>query len=215
MKNNKTKYETREQWLEAAVALMVPTFKWAGYDKFPKVRVSCGWPSSRGLSSKAPAGGECWDKGAAEDGVAQIFISPRIKKTVDPLGVLPILAHELVHAVVGHKANHGKVFKACATKIGLEGKMTSTVGGEKFLEEAKYWVEHSLGEYPHAQLNPKGRPTKKQTTRMVKCECKACGYSARTSRKWLESSGAPLCPCNKKPMAFEIPEELEGDGGDE
>jgi hypothetical protein len=208
MKNTKLKHATREQWLEAAVSLMAPHFGRNGYADFPKVRVSCGWPSSRGLGGKKITVGECWDKSAAEDGIAQIFVSPRIKKHED---VLPVLAHEVCHAVVGNAAKHGKVFKKCALAIGLEGKMTATVPGEKLLAEAKHWVEKSLGDYPHSQLNPKGRPTKKQTTRMVKCECKACGYSLRTSRKWLNEAGAPLCPCNGEPMHFEISEELEGD----
>jgi len=215
MKNNKSKFETREQWLEAAVRLMEPLFKRAGYSTFPKVRVSCGWPSSRGISAKKAALGECWDKSAAEDSLAQIFISPRLKDPVTEYGVLPVLAHEVVNAVVGNEAKHGKVFKKCATAIGLEGKMTSTTGGEKFLAEAKVWLTRDLGDYPHAQLNPKGRPTKKQTTRMVKCECKDCGYSVRTSRKWLDDAGAPLCPCNKEPMKFTIPDELTGEDDDE
>jgi hypothetical protein len=213
MKNSKSKYETREQWLEAAVAAMAPSFVSAGY-KVPKVRVSCGWPSSRGTSAKKTALGECWDKSSADDGVAQVFISPRLKDPCTQFGVLAVLAHEVCHAVVGNKAKHGKVFKACATKVGLEGKMTSTEGGPEFLKQCAVWVK-SLGTYPHALLNPAGRPVKKQTTRMVKCECKDCGYSCRTSRKWLDDAGAPLCPCNKKPMSFEIPDELESEEDDE
>jgi hypothetical protein len=166
------------------------------------------------LSVKRPCGGECWAAESAEDGVSQIFISPRIIKPLDEFGVLAILAHEVCHAVVGHKAKHGKVFKACALSIGLEGKMTATVGGKEFLELAAGWVK-DLGEYPHSLLRQSQRPTKKQTTRMVKCECEACGYAVRTSRKWLDDAGAPLCPCNKKPMAFEIPEELGGEEDDD
>jgi hypothetical protein len=44
--------------------------------------------------------------------------------------------------------------------------------------------------------------TKKQSTRMVKCECPDCGYIVRTTRKWLEE-GAPICPCNKREMRYE------------
>jgi hypothetical protein len=47
---------------------------------------------------------------------------------------------------------------------------------------------------------------------MVKCACEECGYTARTTKKWLEEAGAPICPCNKKPMAFEMP---EGEGSDD
>lgn len=36
----------------------------------------------------------------------------------------------------------------------------------------------------------------------------------RTSRKWLDEAGAPLCPCNAKPMFFELPPELEPEDED-
>ena len=35
--------------------------------------------------------------------------------------------------------------------------------------------------------------TPKQTTRMLKCECPACGYTVRTTRKWLDIA-VPTCP---------------------
>jgi hypothetical protein len=212
-KQNKSKYGTREQWLEAAVAKMEPLFSKGGY-KLPRVRVSCGWPSTRGISSKGTALGECWSSDSADDKIAQIFISPRIAKPLDSQGVLAVLAHEVCHAVVGHKAKHGKVFKAAAVTIGLKGKMTQSCAGDEFLKLAADWMK-DLGDYPHSSLKPGMRPTKKQTTRMVKCECGECGYSCRTSRKWLEDAGAPLCPCNKKPMSFEIPAELEGEEDDD
>jgi hypothetical protein len=201
---SKDKFETREMWLLNAVEAMKPLFKQYGYE-VPKVRVSCGWPSSRGKSSKNASLGEAWDKSAASDSVAQLFISPILKNPVAAQGVLPTLAHEVCHAVVGNKEKHNKVFGACARAIGLEGKLTATHGGEAFFIEAKKWM-NLLGEYPHAELNPGGRPTKKQTTRMVKCECKDCGYVARTSRKWLDASGAPICPCNSESMLFELSE---------
>jgi hypothetical protein len=209
MKQQKNKHQTREQWLEAAVVLLEPLFSKKDY-KLPKVRVSCGFPSSRALTRKR-AIGECWASEAAEDKIAQIFISPLIKDSVEVLGVL---THEAVHATVGHKAKHGKVFRACAVAVGLEGKMTSTSVGKNLNQEFRVAFVPKLGQYPHATLKPTGRPTKKQTTRMVKCECENCGYSVRTSRKWLDEAGAPLCPCNKKPMSFEIPPELEPEDED-
>jgi hypothetical protein len=210
-KNTKAKYTTREEWLNAAVQLAAAFFKTKGHE-VPPVRVSCGWPSSRGLSRKKPAWGECWAAEAATDKLHQIFITPREKSATGPSGVLGVLVHELVHATVGLKAKHGTVFKKCALSVGLIGKMTATGPGPELAEVTEGWVKE-LGDYPHAALNPMQRPTKKQTTRMVKCECGACGYSCRTTRKWLDQTGPPLCACNKKPMEFEIPEELEG--GDE
>lgn len=196
----KVKHENREQWLAEAVEVMKPLFKRAGYD-VPKVRVSCGWPSSRGLGTGKWAGGECWDKNASTDKVAQIFINPRMK--AEASDVLPVLAHEVCHAVVGNENKHNKVFGKCARAIGLTGKLTATVPGPEFLEQAAEWVKQTLGEYPHAALRPSGRPVKKQTTRMVKCECKACGYIVRTSRQWLVDAGPVLCPCNSEPMSFD------------
>ena len=38
------------------------------------------------------------------------------------------------------------------------------------------------------------------TTRLKKAECPACGYIVRVSSRWLDASGAPLCPCNGEPM---------------
>lgn len=211
MKQNKANiHQTREQWLEAAVRLMAPLFEEKDYT-VPAVRVSCSFPSVRALAAKKRRGGECWGKEITVDGVPQIFISPLIKDSVE---VLAILVHEVVHAVVGSAAKHGGKFKKCALAVGLEGKMTSTVAGDELVEIAKEWIKE-LGDYPHPGLKPGQRPEKKQTTRMVKCECEECGYSLRTSRKWLDDAGAPLCPCNKKPMAFEIPPELEPEDEDE
>ena len=38
------------------------------------------------------------------------------------------------------------------------------------------------------------------TTRLFKAECLSCGYIIRTTRKWLDGEGAPLCPCNGERM---------------
>lgn len=205
MTNSKSKNQivTREQWLQDAVVLMEPWFQSRGY-KIPRVRVSCGWPSARGLAKKNPTIGQCWDKSAATDKVAQIFISPRLKEDLGVDGVLSTLAHELVHAVIGCEEGHNKVFNKCRKAVGLTAGNPKNCGaGEEMLAEIKVW-NAKLGDYPHAVLNPKGNPVKKQTTRLIKCECGKCGYNVRVTRKWLDEIGAPLCPCNKEPMDFEI-----------
>lgn len=212
MKKDKCKTETREQWLLDAVKLMIPLFKQHGY-KVPPVRVACGWPSSRALSVKKRVLGECWAAEAAKDKVSQIFISPYLNDVNDPCGVLPTLVHEVVHAVVGNKEKHNKVFGKCARAVGLEGKLTATNAGKVLLGHCKEWAT-KLGEYPHAKLDSLKSPRKKQTTRLVKAECE-CGYNVRVTRKWLEEVGAPICPHNKKAMAYTIPDELDSDEGDE
>jgi hypothetical protein len=214
-----TKIETREQWLQAAVEKMAVAFKVAGYT-VPPVQVSTGWPSRSALSKKRRRIGECWDASTAADKRAHIFISPILE--IDDLtqGVLPTLVHEVVHAVVGCKAKHGPFFRKCALAVGLKGKMTATEAGPE-LQESLKTLSASLGAYPHGVLKPgEGKTKKSDNCRMVKCECGTCGYTARTTRKWLDEVGAPLCPCNHQPMSFEIPDELkdkdaDDDGGDE
>lgn len=204
----KKKFETREQWLLEAVKLMVPLFADKGY-KMPPVRVACGWPSVKAISAKSRRIGECWAPFASTDKVSQIFISPCLIEPAAAQGVLDTLVHEVVHAVVGNKEGHNAVFGKCARAVGLEGKLTSTHGGKELLETCAAWVKQ-LGPYPHAKLDSCKSPRKKQTTRLVKAECK-CGYNVRITRKWLDEVGAPICPHNKKAMAYEIPEELEGE----
>lgn len=204
------KNQTREAWLEQAVTLMTPLFMKHGYT-VPKVRVSCGWPSSRGLSDKKRCLGECWDASASTDKVAQVFISPFLVQPDNAhLGVLPVLVHEVVHAVVGNKEKHNKVFGKCARLLGLEGKLTSTHAGPELVKSTQEWLR-KLGKYPHARLDSHKRPTKKQTTRLIKCECPDCGYIARVSRSWLDDAGAPICPTDEVAMKFDKVDDSDED----
>jgi hypothetical protein len=166
------------------------------------------------MSAKEPRIGECWDKASSEDKVAHVFISPRINDTTAEQGVISILVHEVVHATVGCQCGHKGEFRKCALAVGLDGKMTSTHAGEDLMATIKEW-DKALGTFPHGKLNPAGKPTKKQTTRMIKCECTDCGYVVRTSAKWLEEAGAPLCPCNKKAMRYELPDDEDDEDEDE
>ncbi len=182
--------DTREQWLLGGVALLRGLFRDAGHAIPANVRVTCGWPSKGALAQKKQRIGECWADSMSAGNQFEIFISPTL---AEPVRVLDTLAHELVHATVGLEAKHGKMFKRCATDIGLEGKMASTHAGEKLALRLNAFAKE-LGGYPHDEL--RGAATngeKKQGTRMIKCECTCCGYVARTTAKWLEH-GAPLCP---------------------
>lgn len=200
------KHKTREEWLEAAVDQMRPMFNNAGYT-IPPLRVACGWPVRGGMGKKKRVLGECWDKKAASDKkLPQIFISPWLADPVDNCGVLATLVHEVVHAVVGNKEKHNKVFGKCARAVGLGGKLTSTHAEDGLVDKIKIWMK-KLGDYPHAQLTGLEGPGKKQTTRLIKCECAECGYVCRSTMKWLTEAGAPLCPTHKQAMEFEDPEK--------
>jgi hypothetical protein len=213
MKNTgKIKHETREGWLLAATALIRPFFVEKGYT-VPEVRVSCGWPSHRALSVKGKVIGQAWCKTAASDKIAQVFITPWLNNPTDAQGILPTLVHELVHVTVGNKEGHNKVFGKCARAVLLEGKLTQTYAGKELLELCSKW-NSALGVFPHGKLDSNKRPVKKQSTRLIKCECKKSGYICRTTRAWIEKHGAPISPATKQVMTYEIPDELEFDGED-
>ena len=189
----KTKFDTREEWLHAAIKqLKRELFK---QYKIPAVKVSVGLPYGRG-SKKAI--GQHWHPAASDDKVGSIFISPTVD---DDRAVLGILIHELIHAIAGNEAGHGKEFRKIAIGVGLVGRMVSTTPGKELTKKIKKLIR-KIGPYPHAKLNLNKGPIKKQSTRMVKVECLDCGYIVRTSRKNIEERGPTLCPCNHKPMWY-------------
>ena len=168
--------------------------------------------------AKGKAIGECWDNRFSADGHFEIFIRPDLAHAPDamPAQIAAILAHELVHAAVGILAGHGAAFKRIALGLGLVGPMRATTPGEAFLAAIAPILE-AVGPLPHARLDTDGESTapKKQKTRMLKCECAACGYTVRTARKWLELAGAPLCPTEDHGrMEHEPLDDDEGEGGD-
>jgi hypothetical protein len=189
MNNN----NNREAWLISAVNVLARDFFTPLGASVPEVRVSTGFP--RGSRGKNKAIGQCWAGICADDKRPQIFIHPEL---VDSSRVLDVLIHELVHATVGHLCGHKGNFKTLAVALGLAGQMTATHASDE-LKERLNEVIAEIGEYPHAKLNAT-ESARKQSTRLIKCECTECGYIARTSAKWLDELGAPLCPCGAGAM---------------
>jgi hypothetical protein len=181
---------TREEWLLKATDELKPAFLETGAEIPEKTRVTCGWPSHGGRAKKQVTG-ECWPAKKSGDGHFEIFISPTL---ADPIDVLGTLVHELVHAAVGLDEGHKAAFRAAATALGLTGKMTATEVGEE-LKGRLHDLSAKLGAYPHAELDPSQKTT--QSTRMLKIQCPACGWMARTSKKWMEL-GLPTCACGEQ-----------------
>ena len=185
--NNVSKAATpslrRQEWLEAGVEALRARFAEAGYTVPEKIRVSIGWPKR---AASCGAIGECWSTEASSDRHAELFISPELSEGVRILGVL---AHEMDHATVGTKAGHGKLFKQCALKIGLQGPMRSTTASPEFTAWAETLFK-CIGPYPAGFITD----MPKQGTRGRRCECPVCGYLARVARKWLSDCGPPICP---------------------
>ncbi len=174
----------REEWLlECSKHIKSKVFK--GYT-VPEFKVSVGFP--KGNVRKVI--GQAWCSKASSDGIHQVFISPTID---DPVRALDIFVHELCHVVAGIKAGHKGKFKTVARAVGLDGKLTATVAGKELTMRLNAVIT-AVGKYPHAALNLNDSPVKKQGTRLIKLECE-CGYTVRTSRKWIEELGCPTCPC--------------------
>ena len=209
-------FDTREAWLHAAARHYQPFFAEQGYP-LPRIRITCGFPSTRATGSgKSQAIGQCWAAEASADGTVEVMVSPVLADST--VKVLGVLFHELVHAAVGTKCGHKGPFRKVATAGGLEGKMTATKEGEAFVRRAQPIID-DLGPYPHARLNPALSGRKKQSTRLIKCECATCGYTVRTTLKWI-AMGAPICPVEDEesgddhgPMVVHLPDETEEDEG--
>lgn len=185
-------HKTREEWLLDASRRLEPLFEKAGKPIPSSYHVSVGFPSTKALSLKSRRLGEAWTRKVSGNGMAHVFLSPVIS---EPLRLLDILLHELVHVAVGNECGHRGAFASTAKALGLVGEMTATTAGPELVEELRI-INEALGAYPQDTFNPSEtlRPTKKQSTRMLKVACPDCGYTVRTTEKWI-SVGLPSCPC--------------------
>lgn len=179
------KHPTREAWLIAGMDAMRPWLADAGTAIKDKVRVSCGWP----LGTRK-AIGQAFHTTASADGSRAIFISPRLASADGKTGVLSTLLHEMVHCALPPNVKHGREFAMLSGTLGLVKPWTATSASPALCEKLTKLAAR-LGPYPHSAMNG-DKDRKKQTTRLVKCECKVCGYIVRTTAKWLEV-GAPRC----------------------
>jgi hypothetical protein len=187
---------TREAWLLAAVEELRPLLKQVGAVVPERVSVSVGFAAK----NVRKALGVCFPTAATNGGISHMFVSPMIE---DPIKVLDVLVHELIHASDDCKSGHAGHFAKCARAIGLEGKLTATHAGDDLRTQLED-ISTQLGPYPHTKLNL-GNNIKKQTTRLLKLMCsddccplmdEATGnvYTIRVTKKWIEV-GLPSCPC--------------------
>jgi hypothetical protein len=195
---------TREQWLQAGTDAMRGLFVAAGHELPSAIHTSIGFPSKAALSRTRRVVGQCWGGKHSSDGNCHIFISPVL---ITPVEILDTLAHELSHVVTPGAGHKGK-FITVSRAIGLtENKPTSAAAGPE-LRRTLERIASEIGTLTHPALAALGAERSKQSTRMMKCECPDCGYTVRTSRKWLDIA-APLCPICRVDM--ETIDRLNGD----
>lgn len=182
----------REAWLTDLARSYEPHLQDMAAGQLPKYRVTCGFPSSGGMmGKKSRVRGECWSASASADGHAEIFISP-VEDDRDTIAA--ILAHEMVHAIFPQAGHKGPFVKAMKN-LGHVAPFTTSNATDEFFGWARPLI-NAVGDYPHAQLLAMSRvgAKKKQTSRLIKAECDACGYTVRVTRKWVDQAGAPHCP---------------------
>jgi hypothetical protein len=177
---------TREQWLEIAVkevALANPSIE------FPPVKVSCSWPGGGSARKRI---GECWARAASQAKINEMFISPKLE---DPARVVSVLVHEMAHAIDDCKSGHKAPFVKIGKSLGLEGKPTQMELPTALAAALANAVIAKAGAFPHRRLDMSNR--KKQSTRMLKCECGDCGAIFRMSAKVLamaeDGLSCPVC----------------------
>lgn len=183
----KTTHNTREGWLiDAVIALDKTFFKENGYELPEKLQVSCGFP--RGTSK---AIGQCWDPKVSGDKTTQMFVCP---SQGDPITVLGIVLHEMIHASVGVEVGHKGIFRKLAKEFGFVGKMTATqVEPGSPLNGALNVIHASLGEYPHAPMQKRSKVAKRTGwIRLMSPEVEE--YRALVSPAMLDEHGVPRDP---------------------
>lgn len=187
---------TREAWLLTAVDTMRPMFEPYGKPVPENLMVSIGYAKRPGKGI-----GWCYKPDHTEDGATTIFLSPELVAD-DPIMVLGVLLHEMVHAADGGESGHKGWFARTAKALGLEGKMTTTNVG-KGLEPTLKAMADAFGEFPHKRLGAGEKKIGAQKSRQIKIECPDDGYKLRGSRTTLEL-GIPACPVCSGEMEMEL-----------
>lgn len=150
-----------EVWLNEAVELLRPDFAQAGYD-IPPVYLSVGF-STDGYKPTAKKNtiGVCHAQSMTVDGVNEIFISPIV---YEPVEVLSLLVHELIHAIDDCKSGHGEGFQkiSCALKCADN----PSVSHQEFREQVQKYrtIADQLGRYPRSGVNYKDTFDVQQTS---------------------------------------------------
>ncbi len=198
-------FTSRDVWLGAVTDAMRPIFAKRGYPLPTKINTTIGFPST-GWRGKIR--GECWASHMSADGTTEIFIHPC---ETDTNKIVNILTHELCHAAINNEGGHGKKFKKAGETMDLEGKPKHMLGGQAWAAWALPIIE-AVGPMPHAALSEYVAKPKKQSTRNLKCECPACGFTFRTTAKWLEGKDFIQCPdttCNETIIIDKSEEERD------
>ena len=183
------KFTARETYLQAAAEKLDKLYFSGRGNTLPNIRVSCGFPrSTKGYK----AIGQCWDGNMSEDGTFEIFICPT---QAEPIRVIDILLHEMIHAAVGLECKHRGPFRIMAREFGFAGKLTATYAEKgTTLHRALQKVADELGEYPHAEMTPKKKTAKKATGSVTFVSTRVETYKVTMRQTQVLEYGVPKDP---------------------
>ena len=176
-------FSTREEWLNATVALIRAQVPAIGNQR---IRITCGFPSTYTRSGTLA---ECWPDAASKDGTWEVMISPTVAL---PVEVFTLVAAMALHTVPGGASRTSTSYRTACMDLGLaptDEAWKGLTGTDDFWATFGSALE-ALGPYPHAEVMASKKAT--QTTRMLKLTCPLCGYTIRTSAKWI-ATGLPVC----------------------
>jgi hypothetical protein len=141
------KHRYAEVWLDNAVELYRPVFAAGGYE-IPPVLVSVGFADNGYRSGrKKNAIAICYSREFSEDGVNQIIMTPL---RTEPLDLLWLLGHELIHAVDNCVHGHGEVFDEIARMVGYWPHKNATLNDAKRFDGMVESMVEQLGRYPRS-----------------------------------------------------------------
>jgi hypothetical protein len=171
----------RIAWLEKAYALLRSELLPEAPER---VTISFGFPSKGARPSRNQRIGEYANfLQDCDAGPGLLTLHPTIFQ--DPSRVLDVLLHEMIHAARPNDG-HRKDFPRLAKRVGLTGKMTATVAGPELRERLSAMLADKLPPMPkgHGDLNA---DRKKQSTRLRKWICPACGQIVRAASDCLNA----------------------------
>ena len=129
-----------------------------------------------------------------------MYISPT---EANPVKVVDILLHEMIHAVVGCEHGHKGPFRTLAKDFGFAGKMTATYADEgTALETLLKGITNKLGPYPHAAMKKKdgARSYPYKWSRLMSMTDRS--YTVTISPRVMEEHGRPVDPWGDEMVDF-------------
>jgi len=163
----------REDWLAAAGDLIITEFDLALARPW---RVSTGSPARQGKSL-----GHCYPSKAVQDQANEIWVNASI---TDPLKILGVLLHELLHAEDDCASGHAGAFQRRALATGYLPPLKTYQPSDELLARLDGLLD-CLPACPIVRVQP--APTKKGRMIKLQCDQQTCGWLCYTAQSRIDA----------------------------